>query len=39
MAPDAARIDGPGAHPIRFSVTPAGYASGVSEKSTFIIPR
>ena len=40
VPPDSARSLGPGAHPIRFQITPAGDVSAVvSEKSTFVVPR
>ncbi|HEY2928759.1 cytochrome c oxidase accessory protein CcoG, partial [Piscinibacter sp.] len=40
VPPDSARSLGPGAHPIRFQVSPAADAStAVAEKSTFVVPR
>jgi cytochrome c oxidase accessory protein FixG len=40
LPPQAAKAVGPGAHPIRFEVTPqAEGARAVTEKSTFVVPR
>jgi cytochrome c oxidase accessory protein FixG len=40
VPPQDAQAAGPGAHPIHFVVTPQGApADGVSERSTFIVPR
>ena len=40
VPPASAQALGPGAHPIRFQVAAAGDASGgVTEKSTFVVPR
>ncbi|HSW05920.1 cytochrome c oxidase accessory protein CcoG [Aquabacterium sp.] len=40
VPPQAAAAIGPGAHAIRFRVTPIGHdADAVSEKSTFVVPR
>ena len=40
VPPASARAIGPGAHPIRFEVTPLENASAaVTEKSTFVVPR
>jgi len=40
VPPQSARTLGPGAHPLRFQVIPAGDASdAVTEKSTFVVPR
>jgi len=39
VPPEAAQAAGPGAHPIRFQVTPQGGSTPVVEKSTFVVPR
>jgi len=39
VPPQAAQAAGPGVHPIRFQITAAGDADGVTEKSTFVVPR
>jgi cytochrome c oxidase accessory protein FixG len=39
IAPDAAAAAGPGAHPVRFTITALGDGATLVEKSTLVVPR